>query len=68
LVEDGLKSGERVIVEGVHRIQPGAPVKPMPVDQPVGGAEPPPVSGQPSAPPSNRSGEPPPDAKAEKTS
>jgi membrane fusion protein (multidrug efflux system) len=68
LVEDGLKSGERVIVEGVHRIQPGAPVKPMPVDQPVGGAEPPPVSGQPSAPPSNRSGEPPSDAKAEKTS
>jgi membrane fusion protein (multidrug efflux system) len=68
LVEEGLKSGERVIVEGVHRIRPGAPVKPTSVDQPAGGAEPPPVPGQPSNLPSKGSGERPPDAKVEKTS
>lgn len=28
LVTDGLKAGERVIVEGLQKIQPGAPVKP----------------------------------------
>lgn len=30
LVEEGLKAGERVVVEGMHRIMPGAPVKPIP--------------------------------------
>lgn len=72
LVEEGIKSGERVIVEGVHRVQPGAPVKPIPIDRPAGGAdegvEPAPASGRPSDSPANRSGEPPPDAKAEQTS
>jgi membrane fusion protein (multidrug efflux system) len=29
-VEDGLREGERVIVEGLHMIGPGAPVKPVP--------------------------------------
>ena len=29
-VEDGLREGERVIVEGFHMIGPGAPVKPVP--------------------------------------
>ena len=28
LVEDGLKAGDRVIVEGLQKIQPGAPVQP----------------------------------------
>ena len=28
LVEEGLRAGERVVVEGLHRITPGAPVKP----------------------------------------
>lgn len=29
LVEDGLKPGDKVIVEGLQKIQPGAPVKPV---------------------------------------
>jgi membrane fusion protein (multidrug efflux system) len=31
LVESGLKSGELVIVEGVNKVRPGMPVKPVPV-------------------------------------
>lgn len=30
LIEDGLRAGERVVVDGMHRIAPGAPVKPVP--------------------------------------
>jgi len=30
LIEEGLKAGERVVVDGMHRIVPGAPVKPVP--------------------------------------
>lgn len=30
LIEDGLHSGERVVVEGFHRIQPGVQVTPVP--------------------------------------
>ncbi|MDO8547458.1 MAG: efflux RND transporter periplasmic adaptor subunit [Nitrospirales bacterium] len=30
LIEDGLRAGERVVVDGMHRIVPGAPVKPVP--------------------------------------
>jgi membrane fusion protein (multidrug efflux system) len=30
LIEDGLQSGERVVVEGFHRIQPGVQVTPVP--------------------------------------
>jgi membrane fusion protein (multidrug efflux system) len=30
LIEDGLHSGERVVVEGFHRIQPGVQVNPVP--------------------------------------
>ena len=30
LIEEGLHAGERVVVEGLHRIIPGAPVKPVP--------------------------------------
>jgi membrane fusion protein (multidrug efflux system) len=29
-VRDGLKGGERVVVDGVIRVRPGAPVRPMP--------------------------------------
>jgi membrane fusion protein (multidrug efflux system) len=72
LVEDGLKSGERVIVEGVHRIQPGAPVKPVSVDQATGGAEPAPAADQQSNGPANRpadqSSDPSADAKTEQSS
>ncbi len=35
LVEEGLKAGERVVVEGMHRIVPGAPVKPVPYHGPA---------------------------------
>lgn len=31
LIEAGLKEGERVIVDGLQRVMPGAPVKPVPV-------------------------------------
>ncbi len=30
LIEDGLRDGERVVVEGLHRIQPGIKVEPVP--------------------------------------
>lgn len=35
LIEEGLKAGERVVVEGMHRIMPGAPVKPIPFNNPA---------------------------------
>jgi membrane fusion protein (multidrug efflux system) len=31
LIEEGLKPGERIIVDGIQRIMPGAPVRPVPV-------------------------------------
>ena len=34
VVQNGLKSGERVIVDGVIRVRPGAPVKPVPMPPP----------------------------------
>ncbi|MFN3522093.1 MAG: efflux RND transporter periplasmic adaptor subunit [Phenylobacterium sp.] len=33
LVASGLKPGDRVIVEGLQKVQPGAPVKPVPLAQ-----------------------------------
>ncbi|TAL12484.1 MAG: efflux RND transporter periplasmic adaptor subunit [Nitrospirae bacterium] len=30
LIEEGLRAGERIVVDGMHRISPGAPVKPVP--------------------------------------
>lgn len=36
IVEEGLRVGDRIIVEGLHKIAPGAPVKPVPV--PAAGA------------------------------
>jgi membrane fusion protein, multidrug efflux system len=35
VIEDGLKSGERVITEGVQKVQEGMEVKPVVVAQPV---------------------------------
>jgi len=40
LVEDGLKGGERVVVEGVQKARPGQPVKPVPVEAPLSAATP----------------------------
>lgn len=34
IVEEGLRVGDRVIVEGLHKIAPGAPVKPVPLQDP----------------------------------
>lgn len=34
LVEDGLKAGERVVVEGLQKSKPGSVVRPVPVGQP----------------------------------
>jgi membrane fusion protein (multidrug efflux system) len=31
VVESGLKAGDRVVVEGIGKVKPGAPVKPVPV-------------------------------------
>lgn len=31
IVEQGLQAGDRIIVEGLHKIAPGAPVKPVPI-------------------------------------
>ena len=31
IVEQGLRAGDRIIVEGLHKIAPGAPVKPVPI-------------------------------------
>ena len=42
LVEDGLKAGDRVVVEGLQKIRPGAPVKP--VEAPAAGTPPAPVA------------------------
>jgi len=30
VIEDGLKPGERVVVEGLQKVRDGEPVKPMP--------------------------------------
>ncbi|MEW6544271.1 MAG: efflux RND transporter periplasmic adaptor subunit [Nitrospirota bacterium] len=35
LIEGGLQAGERIVVEGVHRIMPGVPVKPVPFNEPA---------------------------------
>jgi len=34
VVQNGLKSGEQVIVDGVIRVRPGAPVRPVPMSPP----------------------------------
>ncbi|MFM8540992.1 MAG: efflux RND transporter periplasmic adaptor subunit [Nitrospira sp.] len=33
LIENGLKAGDRVVLEGLHLLAPGAPVNPVPVGQ-----------------------------------
>lgn len=35
LVSDGLRPGERIVVEGLQKVKPGAPVKPVPVPSAV---------------------------------
>ena len=33
IIEGGLRSGERVMVDGLHKVTPGAPVKPVPAKE-----------------------------------
>jgi membrane fusion protein (multidrug efflux system) len=49
LVEEGLKPGERIVVEGMHRLMPGVPVKPVPYTG-TGSAPSSGAPGQPAAP------------------
>ncbi|GJL62277.1 MAG: MexX family efflux pump subunit [Nitrospirales bacterium] len=43
LIEEGLKAGEQVVVEGIHRVRPGAQVNPIPFQSPADSSVPPPV-------------------------
>jgi membrane fusion protein (multidrug efflux system) len=51
LVTDGLKSGDRVIIEGIQQVRPGAPVRAVPFDA---GTKDSPGSGK-KAPPASES-------------
>jgi membrane fusion protein (multidrug efflux system) len=51
LVEKGLEPGDRMIVSGLQKVRPGAKVKPVPADIPLG-----PVSNVMSTPKTNSSG------------
>ncbi|MGH8072711.1 MAG: efflux RND transporter periplasmic adaptor subunit [Lysobacter sp.] len=48
LVEDGLAAGDKVIVEGLQKVQPGAPVDATEAGTAEAGAEAPPTEGQPA--------------------
>ncbi|WP_447601819.1 efflux RND transporter periplasmic adaptor subunit [Nitrospira sp. Nam80] len=37
LIDEGLQAGERIIVEGIHKVAPGAPVKPVQAHRQPGG-------------------------------
>ena len=37
LIDEGLQAGERIIVEGIHKVAPGGPVKPVQANQKPGG-------------------------------
>ena len=46
LIDEGLKTGDRVVVNGLMRIGPGAPVKAVPIESTVDQPSPPPTSEQ----------------------
>lgn len=46
IVTDGLKAGEQVVVEGLQKVQPGMPVKPVPFNSAGDGSSAPPASAQ----------------------
>jgi membrane fusion protein (multidrug efflux system) len=50
IVTDGLKQGDVVIVEGLQKVQPGAPVKPVPWKPAAGGNASAPVASAAAAP------------------
>jgi membrane fusion protein (multidrug efflux system) len=49
VIDKGLAAGERVVVEGVQRVQPGMTVRPVPYESAP--AAPPPAAASPAAPP-----------------
>ena len=49
IVTSGLKAGDQLIVEGLQRVKPGAPVRPVPA-----GSKPPPPTSSPGASPGGR--------------
>ncbi len=52
LIEEGLKPGEQIILDGIQRVMPGAPVRPVPVSgDSVAGPAPDQSPGQPSREP-----------------
>jgi len=46
LIDEGLKTGDRVVVNGLMKIGPGAQVKAVPIEPPVDEPQPPPTSEQ----------------------
>jgi len=44
LIEKGLEAGEQVVVEGFHRVRPGAQVNPIPFESPADSPDPPSVN------------------------
>jgi membrane fusion protein, multidrug efflux system len=51
VVQEGLKSGERVIVDGIIRVRPGAPVRPVPFRAETATTQGAPTTGAPAAGP-----------------
>ncbi len=54
LIEEGLKPGEQIIVDGIQRVMPGAPVRPVPVSGE--GVAPPAPEQSPGQPPREHEG------------
>lgn len=46
IIAEGLKGGEQVVVNGLQKVRPGAPVKPLPWNQNAAPAAQPPVAGK----------------------
>jgi membrane fusion protein (multidrug efflux system) len=51
IVTDGLKEGDQVIVEGLQKVQPGAPVKPVPWQKAAPAAD---AAAQPASAPADK--------------
>ena len=47
LVTEGLKAGDQLIVEGLQKIRPGVPVKPVPAGSPSAAEQPGPAGAAP---------------------
>lgn len=58
LVTEGLKAGDQLIVDGLQKIRPGAPVKPVPAGSPDAAAQPNAADPAPAAAPGKADGKP----------